>query len=381
MIKLSLKSRDRQLLKDIHESCNWVFTIDRNLGIEFFDQGGDSNRPPYIVDYVPTGSRSFGHNLIVTSRSLTELEVTLSKVLEKYELPRTPSITRGLLEQLRALSGRLALKILSSRQHKAEVLGLALARLFLNYQGALSNQIIVPLDSHQDLFQTSRINSSDVTSLKRTDLALFDLNLRDRQITCNLVEVKCYTNAGGLQQLNDLKLQIAEQIDNSEKVLRDHFEKNDSLGYLLKTDDFAGLLQFYVDRASRYKAIEQESFDEIKQFIQTLQEGYSLQFTRSGLIFDFSMKGTEPTDHEHGVEYHRIGSDLIRDLVQALETATTSTTAEFNATQNCIDSVPFLASAAFISPRRKYSKSLRDLESAAHKSDDHEVAPKNWTVV
>ena len=45
------------------------------------------------------------------------------------------------------------------------------------------------------------------------------------------------------------------------------------------------------------------------------EEGYTLRFSRSGVVFDFDKPGTEPADQEAGIEFHRVGNDLIRRLV------------------------------------------------------------------
>lgn len=39
---------------------------------------------------------------------------------------------------------------------------------------------------------------------------------------------------------------------------------------------------------------------------------------RSALIFDFEKSGTENAVNEHGIEYHRIGFDLISTLLEHL---------------------------------------------------------------
>jgi hypothetical protein len=95
-----------------------------------------------------------GHRLFITSRSLSELEAILRPVLKQYGLDAEGRHAIVILEQLRSLSGRLALKLVSSPTARAEALGIALARLYLNYQGALRNQIVVPLDAHLDLFHS-----------------------------------------------------------------------------------------------------------------------------------------------------------------------------------------------------------------------------------
>ena len=77
------------------------------------------------------------------------------------------------------------------------------------------------------------------------------------------------------------------------------------------------MLSFYLDRAHRYELILNESYQEARRLLATLEMGYALDFTRSALIFDFEKPGTEPPENDEGVEYHRIGEDLIKQLVSA----------------------------------------------------------------
>ena len=66
--------------------------------------------------------------------------------------------------------------------------------------------------------------------------------------------------------------------------------------------------------------MEPAAGEEARAFLDRLEEGYTLRFSRSGLVFDFDKPGTEPAEHEVRIEFHRVGSDLIRSLVhQATE--------------------------------------------------------------
>ena len=40
IIRLDLDADERALISEIHDASDWVFTVDRNMGIEFFDHGG-----------------------------------------------------------------------------------------------------------------------------------------------------------------------------------------------------------------------------------------------------------------------------------------------------------------------------------------------------
>ena len=151
---------------------------------------------------------------------------------------------------------------ISSPTQRAEVLGLALARLYLDYQGVFRNHILVPLDAHLELYHVVKSHAEelqDEVSFKRTDLALFDLDTAARTITCRLVEVKCYSGVGDLSAYNQLKTRIAEQIAQSEQVLAHHFDPHrtpkDRPDRLIKTREFVTLLAFYLDRSLRYQLL------------------------------------------------------------------------------------------------------------------------------
>ena len=186
--------------------------------------------------------------------------------------------------------------------------------MFLEYQGALRNQIVVPLDAHVDLFHAAKSQAEalgDEVTVRRTDLALFDLDLANRTITCNLVEVKCYAQKLGLGGYNHLKQQIIEQLNQSEHVTQVHFDPRrvtrDRPDRLLKTRELGILLEFYLERGLRYGLMEHAAGAEARTFLDLLEEGYALRFSRSGLVFDFDKSGTESAEHEAGVEFHRGG--------------------------------------------------------------------------
>lgn len=393
VVSLVLGPDDRALLYQVHEVSDWVFTLDRNLGIEFFDHGGHSTRPDYLIDHSPDMASTLGHRLIITSRSVTELEALLRPVLEQYGLQAEGRHVVALLDQLRSLSGRLALKLISSPTQRAEALGLALSRLYLEHQGVFENQLAVPLDAHLELYRVMKAQADelgDEVSFRRTDLALFDLDLTRRTVTCRLVEVKCYSGVGDLAQYNALKSSIAEQIAQSEQVLSHHFDpkrtRQDRPDRAFKTRELALLLEFYLERAERYGAISREAADEARYFLHTLDDGYRLAFTRSAIVFDFAKPGTEPPEGEGGIEFHRIGVDLIHQLVDAAAPASeTSVSTSFSSGGGIVGgglrprgvsevrrrrerapSVPTLDAAAFLGLPRDRSVSWEELRGRPH---------------
>lgn len=380
IVTLSLNTIQREIIHHIHNFSDWVITIDRNIGVEFFDHGGHSNRPEYLIDYTPGSSDSLGHRLITTSRALLELEATLHPILTGYNLPAEQHEAALILDQLRALSGRLAFKLISSPQHQTEALGLALARLFLLEQGALANQIIVPLDVHLDLFQVVKRMGEEIgeaVSLQRTDLALFDLNATTRTIRCSLIEVKCYNQVGRLSAFSQLKESIFEQIMQSENVLSHHFDPArkvpDRPDRLLKTHELRVLLEFYLGRSERYKLMQRDAADEAHFFLAHLEEGYTLTFTRSALIFDLEQTGLESPELEQGIEFYHIGRDYVSALLRDFSPLPADAE-QSEARERTGASVPHFPSAAFTArtrDRSAFSTASQQSEKSALPRQDY----------
>lgn len=404
VIALSLSADERAMLHQVHEVSDWVLTIDRNLGIEFFDHRRHPTRPDYLIDHSPDMANSMGHRLAITSRSVAELEALLVPILEDYGLPSSGKHALVMLDQLRSLSGRLALKLLSSPTQRAEAMGLALSRLFLEHQGVFLNQIVVPLDAHLELYKALRQNAmelGDEVSFRRTDLALFDLDPNGRMITCRLVEVKCYSQVGDLAAYEQLKTSIAEQISQTEHVLSYHFDphrnKIDRPDRPVKNCDLASLLEFYLERSERYGLVMPDAANEARYFLRHLDEqSYRLRFTRSAIVFDFKKAGTEAPELDRGIEYYRIGRDLIEQLVEAAVVETESSvtlsadmppqdvtkeiTQELIRRRSLAPSVPSFTSAAFISPVRDRTVTLdggdrKGYPKVAHTVVTQPVAP------
>ncbi len=50
-VTLALDHEDRALIHQVHEISDWVFTVDRNIGIEYFDHNDQGSRPDYLIEH------------------------------------------------------------------------------------------------------------------------------------------------------------------------------------------------------------------------------------------------------------------------------------------------------------------------------------------
>jgi hypothetical protein len=362
-VTLGLNASDGALLHQAHRSSDWVITVDRTLGMEYFDSPGSPRRPDYVIDFEASVSGELGHHLVISSRSIDELRALLAPAIGAHGLSIDPRHAGTFFEQLRLLSGRLTFKLASTTaSQRTEVLGLALARLYLDYQGVLADQVVTPLDDHLELYRDARRSMSDVgetVSLQRTDLALWSLDARRRTITCRLVEVKCYSTVRGTSGFEQLQERIATQLRRSESVLAAHFDPADGVAdrpdRTVRNAELARLLRFYLGRAVRHGTMRPDAAAEAEWLLGNLDSHrYGLQFTRTGLVFDLSGTGIS-SSAENGIEYHRIGRDLIEELLEALPTDPVLAAASAVPDVGSLDvSLPKLADAAFRAPERSH---------------------------
>lgn len=391
-ITLSLSPADGALLHQAHRSSDWVITIDRTLGMEYFDSPGSTRRPDYVIDFEGSSDGGLDHHLVISSRSIDELRAMLAPAIGQHGLSVDPRHAGTFFEQLRLLSGRLAFKLASTApSQRTEVLGLALARLYLDYQGVLADQILLPLDDHLELYQEARRTAGqdigDAVSLKRTDLALWGLDARRRLITCRLVEVKCYSSLPGTAGYEQLKERIAGQLSNSEEILATRFDPDHDLAdrpdRTVRNAELGQLLRFYLGRAIRHKTMRPDAAREAEWLLGNLDRGkYQMRFTRTGLIFDLAGEGTS-SEVDGGVEYHRIGRDLIEELLGAIPTdavlAAEADAMTTSPTMSALDaSLPRLVEAAFRAPDRDHETpdepGLALLDLADDLGEDADVA-------
>lgn len=324
VIRMGLDPKQRQLLHSVHDISDWVFTIDRHLGIELFDHGNIEGRTDYLIDYTPSILSSFSSKLVITTKSLAEIEALLQPSIAQLGSLIAEDNSVLIFEQLRLLSGRLALKLISaSPNQRIEAISLALARLLLLREKALVDKFVIPLDDCLYLFRNVRQSDEQTSveeaiSMKRTDLALIGLDYTERKVTCILIEVKCHNLAGNLGAFISLRDAAQTQLEETERVLRAQFDPNNKIpdrpDRLLKTREFTTLLQFYLERSLRYRLLDPAIYAESLKLLDSLDEGYHIEFDHLMFLFDLDSSGSE-IHHEPSATIYRVGRNEISELV------------------------------------------------------------------
>lgn len=297
-----------KMLRKAHLTSDWVFTIDRNFGIEYYDDptaGPAGESGGYLIDYTPEFLDAISHRLIISTYHQHEIESILkrgfSKLLETddREAPVIDSYQVGrMLQVLKSVSGKLALKLINNPSQAQEVIGLALTRMHLEREGRLGGAVLIPVDSHIQLFhQTPKELENSELTLKRTDLIL--ARFEGMKLHLDLIEVKNYKYTSP-QKLLELQAAIRDKNKNTEAHFRANFLGNSVLRRLdadIKNKELANILAFYFDRANRYKLfslgdqgeVSAKAVEEFRHSLEAVEAGAcEVSFQYFGYIFNSS---------------------------------------------------------------------------------------------
>lgn len=344
-IQLELSDTDKHLINHIHERSDWVFTIDRNFGIEYFDNpktGGGAVRS-YLIDYSPEFLDGVGHRLIISTFWLSEVEGIISDGLKKMGIPGTGFHATQVLDVLKSISGRLALKLINNPTDAKEVIGLALTRLLLQDNGDLRTGILIPVDSHIDLFaEHKRMADDSSIRLQRSDI--IHVRAKDGKLIFRLIEVKYRSSVGSAGEDMILKEAIASKNADTRKVFETRFvprTDNDRLGQELQNKDrldrelqnkeLSNLIHFYFERSRRYGLFEDspEGTATLLEAIRKIEDGqFEVVFEKAGYIYHTEGLSKPPENYkENGVFI--VGRERIIELLgieeEPPEAATTPT--------------------------------------------------------
>lgn len=317
-IQLELSQQDKHILTQIHECSDWVFTIDRNFGIEYFDNPADANPnlKSYLIDYTPEFMDGVGHRLIVSTGWLNEIEKLIEDGLRKINIPTSSFRAVKILDIIKSVSGKLALKLINNPNNVREIIGLAITRLALEKDGLLENAVLIPVDTHIDIFaQNKRRNVEEEVTVKRSDLIL--VSSKNGKINLNLIEVKFRSGEGNITESLYLKEEIVKKNENSENAFRTKFisdEENPKIDIQISNKSLSTLIGFYLERAIRNGFCSDSS--DLKELIESINIGeFDIVFEKSGYIIHWAGV-TKPIETYKENKIYELGNKDIAELLE-----------------------------------------------------------------
>lgn len=312
VVALQLDPAGRTLLKQVHEVSDWVLTIDRNLGLDYFDSPASSRDTGYLLDFAPEYLQEDRQRILLTTRSTVELETLVRPAMERYGLKMRAGDEVLIVETLRSLSGRLAMRLETSKSQAAEVVGLLLARWLLERAGLLDQRVVIPLDAHRTWFS----QGGDL-SRRRADLLLVGFS-EPNILRFDVVEVKLreeLTEKGRAELYADMKQQTQSTEESLRRLFAPDLYPEPRADVLLRSKELTSALNFYIQRARRYSFLSEEEVQRAFRVLANLDDGYQLDIRSLGVLFEHKSLGSHMDEQEPGFVVHRFGGDRARQLL------------------------------------------------------------------
>lgn len=257
-LKTEITEEKASDLKTLHTLCDWVITLDRNAGIEYFDSPRDNRDvyDAYVIDCVPEREDLGCLQLITSTANLDEVRGLLDVALDQMGLSRSRRNAEFLLEHLKALSGRLAIRLTGQKPATSELIALAVAQA--NCRGAsrgddcwvsLADGFIVPVDDVQDLLPPLR--SREDGAATRPDLIYVAKGPR-AGLSFQFIEVK-YRRDLRSARSPDVLRRINEQVRKLRKDWEAWYGEDVCAPFrAVRRAKLARVLRFYADKAHRH---------------------------------------------------------------------------------------------------------------------------------
>lgn len=330
-LQTEVSAEKARQLRDLHRLCDWVITLDRNAGLEYFDSPKDDPEvyDAYVIDCVPERQDLGCLQLITSTSNLEEVRSLLDVALDQMALSRSRRNAEFLMWHLKALSGRLAIRLTGDKAPTSELIALALchANSIRAASGdecwtSLSDGFFIPADDVRDLIPPLDAPGEEESARSRPDLVYVTVQPR-KGLSFQFVEVK-YRRHLRTARSTDTLSSIRLQVESLRKRWYAWYSPEDVCASFraLRRAKLARVLHFYADKAHRHY-LPDERFELISAEIERMiEKGPDYSFATPerpdrGWIFCPDYAGDKPMEiapTDGDAKIYLFGPDLLPDL-------------------------------------------------------------------
>jgi DNA phosphorothioation-dependent restriction protein DptH len=260
-------------LLELHRLCDWVITLDRNAGIEYFDSPRDNREiyDAYVIDCVPEREDLGCLQLITSTSNLDEVRNLLDGAFDRMGLSRSRRNAEFLLEHLKALSGRLAIRLTGQKAPTSELIALAMCHASCRAAtdedscwSSLRNGFFIPIDDIRDLLPPVEDEEIEMATQVSEETDRTD----GRAVRPDLIYVSMLQKKGLLLRFSEVKYRRHLRMARSPETLQNIKKQVETLRsrwanwygiddvpstfQALRRAKLARVLRFYADKARRH---------------------------------------------------------------------------------------------------------------------------------
>ena len=259
MLHTAISPEKADNLKNLHRLCDWVITLDRNAGIEYFDSPRDNGEiyDAYVIDCVPEREDLGCLQLITSTSNLDVVRRLLDDALDQMGLSRSRRNAEFLLGHLKALSGRLAIRLTGDKPPISELVALAFSQANCRQTReedpcwlSLEYGFIVPVDDVRDLLPPLTNKDGDEKEV-RPDL-IYVTTVPRKGLMFRFVEVK-YRRDLRAARSPDILRRVQQQTAEMSRRWNDWYSHEECSAFrAVRRAKLARVLRFYADKAHRH---------------------------------------------------------------------------------------------------------------------------------
>ena len=313
VLKTEVSSAKEQELRDLHRLSDWVITMDRHAGVEYFDSPRDNEQVynTYVIDCVPEREDLGCTQLITSTSNIEEVHRLVDDALDRMGLSRSLANTKFLVEHLKALSGRLAIRLTGLEAPSAELVALAASRAHclqtrVSEGGGcwtpLEDGFFIPVDDVRDLLPPLReLNDGENASGSRPDLIHVSAPPHRGRLRFRFIEVKHRQHLRAARTPSVLH-QVRKQVESMRKNWSKWYGVDSSRTFrAVRRAKLARVLRFYAAKARRHHLPTEQHQAIAAEIDRMLANGESYEFIEGqrddrGWIFCPEYSGAQPLE-------------------------------------------------------------------------------------
>jgi hypothetical protein len=286
-LKTEISPDKAHSLRELHRLCDWVITLDRNAGIEYFDSPRENKEiyDAYVIDCVPEREDLGCLQLITSTSNLEEVRNLLDGALDQMGLSHSRRNAEFLMGDLKALSGRLAIRLTGQRAPTSELIALALShancRRSREQNGcwvSLDSGLLIPVDDVLDLIPPLASKGAELEEIEsspsgrvRPDLIYVSM-LPRKGLQFQFIEVKYRRHLRAARSPEILE-GIRQQAESLRKRWDEWYSNESACSSFraVRRAKLARMLRFYAEKANRH-SLSKDSYQNIVAEIDRMIE-------------------------------------------------------------------------------------------------------------